>query len=82
MFTKEDFKTINGFSNEYWGWGFEDDDLLIRCIESDLEIDKESRKKSDVREIESFKLTGDNSFIKLESKDTHFYKMISQYLQL
>lgn len=31
MFPMEDFKKINGFSNKYWGWGFEDDDLLWRC---------------------------------------------------
>ncbi len=30
LFNKEDFLKINGFSNEYWGWGGEDDDLLKR----------------------------------------------------
>lgn len=24
------FKKVNGYSNKYWGWGCEDDDLLIR----------------------------------------------------
>tara|TARA_B110000003_G_C16652024_1_gene534599 strand:+ start:373 stop:1842 length:1470 start_codon:yes stop_codon:yes gene_type:complete len=70
MFTKEDFNTINGFSNEYWGWGFEDDDLLIRCIEGDLDIDKENSNPSDIKEVEAFMFTGDNSYVKLESKNT------------
>ena len=28
--TRKHFEKMNGFSNEYWGWGFEDLDLLIR----------------------------------------------------
>ena len=31
MFPDADFLLINGFSNEYWGWGCEDDDLILRC---------------------------------------------------
>jgi hypothetical protein len=31
MFPDADFLQINGFSNEYWGWGCEDDDLILRC---------------------------------------------------
>ena len=68
MFTKEDFKTINGFSNDYWGWGFEDDDLLIRCIESHLDIDTEIVGKGDVDTFEAFQFNGESSFLKYSSK--------------
>lgn len=41
LFTKEDYEKINGFSNEYWGWGGEDDDLLFRVRRKGM---KESRR--------------------------------------
>jgi hypothetical protein len=31
IFDKESFKKINGYSNNYWGWGAEDDDVYARC---------------------------------------------------
>jgi len=68
MFTKKDFKTINGFSNEYWGWGFEDDDLLVRCIESDLELDTEISGNGKIQEHEVFKFDGNGSYIELVNK--------------
>jgi hypothetical protein len=31
MFNKQDFMEVNGYSNLYWGWGAEDDDMMLRC---------------------------------------------------
>jgi glycosyltransferase involved in cell wall biosynthesis len=31
IFDKPSFLKINGYSNDYWGWGAEDDDVLYRC---------------------------------------------------
>lgn len=39
MFPVRDFKRINGYSNKYWGWGFEDDDLFLRCERKGLETE-------------------------------------------
>ena len=36
LFPTDIFEKINGFSNLYWGWGFEDDDLRYRCIKNDV----------------------------------------------
>jgi hypothetical protein len=36
LFPTDIFEKINGFSNLYWGWGFEDDDLRYRCIKNDI----------------------------------------------
>lgn len=36
LFDKESFEKINGYSNEYWGWGAEDDDVLYRCAIMDV----------------------------------------------
>lgn len=41
LFTEESFKKVNGYNNEYWGWGGEDDDLLFRVRRKGL---KESRR--------------------------------------
>ena len=40
LFNKQDFININGYSNEYWGWGFEDDDLLRRCVNFGLKVEE------------------------------------------
>ena len=37
LFDKESFLKINGYANDYWGWGAEDDDLLIRCSINGIE---------------------------------------------
>lgn len=31
LIDKESFIKVNGYSNEYWGWGVEDEDFATRC---------------------------------------------------
>jgi hypothetical protein len=32
VFSKEQAERTNGYSNDYWDWGMEDDDLFWRCV--------------------------------------------------
>ena len=40
LFHKDDYIKINGFSNNYIGWGCEDIDFLLRCYFSNIKIKK------------------------------------------
>jgi hypothetical protein len=70
LFNVDDFKIINGYSNEYWGWGFEDDDMLQRCIQKNLPLET---AKYGIPEkeflINYFRFDGSNSFIKIPYKN-------------
>ena len=39
-FTESQYRLVNGFSNEYWGWGCEDDDMFIRIVNSCLQLEQ------------------------------------------
>jgi len=38
LFSNEHFQQVNGYSNNYWGVGYEDYDLLLRCVVKELSI--------------------------------------------
>jgi len=38
LFNKEDFIKINGYSNDFWGWGGEDDDILNRVKKNGFDL--------------------------------------------
>lgn len=40
LISREDFENANGYSNEYWGYGFEDLDLLYRLQRSGAYLEK------------------------------------------
>lgn len=38
MFCRKSFEKVNGFSNVFWGWGAEDDDMFNRCEKMNVPI--------------------------------------------
>ncbi len=42
MFSRNSMVKVNGYSNEYWGWGAEDDDVLYRCHLAGLRVQRQS----------------------------------------
>lgn len=60
LFTKEQAYQTNGYSNEYWDWGQEDDDLFWRCYFEGLTTGKVIKKYHNKR-VANF--NGNDSFI-------------------
>lgn len=69
MFSKTAFEKINGYSNLYWGWGFEDDDLLFRSKKENLFLDTAIIGKNDIKNVYGLYFDGTQSYIKIEKKD-------------
>lgn len=62
VFTKEQVEKTNGYSNEYWDWGSEDDDLFWRCYLEDY-------ANVDIKGVdfngEYLHFTGQDSYVKI-----------------
>jgi hypothetical protein len=66
LFPTKVFEKINGYSNKYWGWGFEDDDLLLRCIKKNIQTDN-VRITNKGNSTHAFKFNGIDSYIKINN---------------
>ena len=60
LFTKEQVEKTNGYSNDYWDWGQEDDDLFWRCYFEGMTTGRIIKTEKD-RLVANF--NGDNSSI-------------------
>jgi hypothetical protein len=63
LFPVFDFEKINGYSNEYWGWGFEDDDLLYRCKINNIPLSSKEITNAGGNTA-ALRFNGSNSFVK------------------
>jgi predicted glycosyltransferase involved in capsule biosynthesis len=74
MFPIETFEKINGYSNKYWGWGYEDTDLLLRCKDNNVELDT-IKLKSTGRLGKSLKFNGVDSYVRSKNVIDFFQSM-------
>jgi hypothetical protein len=66
LFPVDTFKKINGYSNKYWGWGYEDTDLLYRCIKGGVELDN-IKIKNIGKPSKAIKFNGLESHVKIRN---------------
>jgi hypothetical protein len=64
LFPVDVFKKINGYSNKYWGWGYEDTDLLLRCIKKDVDLKDLNLKNMGATLGTALKLNGINAYVR------------------
>jgi len=63
LFPIKTFEEINGYSNNYWGWGYEDDDLLYRCKHYKVPLDTKTIR-IDGGDTAALKFNGKNAYVK------------------
>ena len=67
MFPLSVFEKINGYSNKYWGWGYEDTDLLLRCAHNNVNLHTLRIKNRGKNEGKYLRMNGINSFVKCKN---------------
>jgi hypothetical protein len=63
----EDFRKIDGYSNKYWGWGYEDTDLLHRCRKNNIKLDTWKIKNTGSNGL-ALKFNGHDAYVKAINK--------------
>jgi len=66
LFPIYDFKEIDGYSNKYWDWGYEDTDLLYRCKKHDIRLDN-IKIKNTIQTGRALKFNGIDSYVKVKN---------------
>ena len=70
---------MNGYSNEYWGVGYEDYDLLLRCVVKGLSV----RKELETQVLKTYgTFNGMNSYIEILSENAKIKKTTNKIFSL
>lgn len=67
LFSMEEFRRIDGYSNKYWGWGFEDDDLFLRCKKHGSSLDSKNIRNSRNGRFTSLLFNGKDSYVRIKN---------------
>ena len=66
LFPSSIYKQINGYSNEYFGWGFEDDDIFLRCLQAGIEVNTKTLPQY-TRNSVGLEFNGKSSFVGIKN---------------
>ena len=66
LFPIDLFQKIDGYSNKYWGWGYEDNDLLLRCKEKFIPLQKLQIKNYKPKTT-ALKFNGVDAYVKVKN---------------
>jgi len=71
MFTKADYEKVNGYSNSFWYWGGEDDNLLVRTKQNKMRI---HRQPVDIARYTAIKHTPSKERLPIAEKEKFRFK--------
>lgn len=74
-FTAAQFKKINGFPNNFWGWGGEDNELLLRCKSVNLWTERFHTKEYNNRNKLDAIISAHNGVIDEDIEDLEEYTL-------
>ena len=78
-FSEKEFIESNGYPNNFWGWGGEDDALLYRMKEKNIQIKKPN---DPVIDLEEYSIREKNIDLKEQgAKEERSRKFLSQMMQ-
>jgi hypothetical protein len=76
MFSKTQFQNINGYPNNFWGWGGEDDELLLRINDCKMNINIPSiGSVIDIEETNNREVTIKNKLVNLNKESSKYEKL-------
>ena len=80
LFPANIYRQINGYSNNYFGWGFEDDDVFLRCIENGINIDTKIIPQY-TRNTVGLEFNGKDSFVGIKNtlKSTRNFSIYTSF---